>query len=40
MCELLGITLEESRHTQLMTLDTEALEALRVQIKQTKSWPL
>ncbi len=40
MCDVLGITLDDSRHAQLATLNAEALEALRTQIKQTKDWPL
>lgn len=40
MCDVLGISLDDSRHARLTALNVEDLEALRTQIKLTKDWPL
>jgi hypothetical protein len=40
LCDAYGITLDDSHKAHLEKLNVEALEALRVRIKQEKRWPI
>ena len=39
LCEAYGVELTEGRRTRLQELETPALEAMRAQLKQKRSWP-
>jgi flagellar biosynthesis/type III secretory pathway protein FliH len=39
ICDILGITLDDSHKAHLESLDVEALETLRERIKKDKRWP-